>query len=93
MENKTNGTTTASCCDTKNAASSGCNCYATGACECSPGNCGCSVFGIRKKAPWFEATAYYNGFKNVKLSDFKGKYLVLFFYPLDFTFVCPTEIV
>ncbi len=29
---------------------------------------------------------------NVKLSDYKGKYLVLFFYPLDFTFVCPTEI-
>ena len=28
-----------------------------------------------------------------KLSDFKGKYLVLFFYPLDFTFVCPTEII
>jgi alkyl hydroperoxide reductase subunit AhpC len=29
----------------------------------------------------------------VKLSDYKGKYLVLFFYPLDFTFVCPTEII
>ena len=31
-------------------------------------------------------------FKEVSLSDYKGKYLVLFFYPLDFTFVCPTEI-
>jgi len=31
-------------------------------------------------------------FKEVKISDFKGKWLVLFFYPLDFTFVCPTEI-
>ena len=30
--------------------------------------------------------------KEVKLSDFKGKWLVVFFYPLDFTFVCPTEI-
>lgn len=30
--------------------------------------------------------------KNALLSDYKGKYLVLFFYPLDFTFVCPTEI-
>ncbi|GIM47407.1 peroxiredoxin [Collibacillus ludicampi] len=30
--------------------------------------------------------------ENVKLSDYKGKWLVLFFYPLDFTFVCPTEI-
>lgn len=31
-------------------------------------------------------------FKEVKLSDYKGKWVVLFFYPLDFTFVCPTEI-
>lgn len=31
-------------------------------------------------------------FTNVSLSDYKGKWLVLFFYPLDFTFVCPTEI-
>merc|ERR1712083_242350 len=30
---------------------------------------------------------------DIKLSDYKGKYLVLFFYPLDFTFVCPTEII
>jgi len=29
---------------------------------------------------------------NVKLSDYKGKFLILFFYPLDFTFVCPTEL-
>jgi len=31
-------------------------------------------------------------FKEIKLSDYKGKWVVLFFYPLDFTFVCPTEI-
>ncbi|HEY9062495.1 MAG TPA: peroxiredoxin [Pseudobacteroides sp.] len=31
-------------------------------------------------------------FLNVSLGDYKGKWLVLFFYPLDFTFVCPTEI-
>ena len=31
-------------------------------------------------------------FKDVKLSDYNGKWVVLFFYPLDFTFVCPTEI-
>ncbi len=31
-------------------------------------------------------------FKTIKLSDYRGKYVVLFFYPLDFTFVCPTEI-
>lgn len=34
-----------------------------------------------------------NQFSDVKLSDYKGKWVCLFFYPLDFTFVCPTEIV
>lgn len=49
---------------------------------------------VRKQAPCFEAPAWFKGdFKTLKLSDFKGKYLVLFFYPLDFTFVCPTEII
>ncbi|XP_007469160.1 PREDICTED: peroxiredoxin-2 [Lipotes vexillifer] len=49
---------------------------------------------IGKPAPEFQATAVVDGaFKEVKLSDYKGKYLVLFFYPLDFTFVCPTEII
>lgn len=40
-------------------------------------------------------TALGNGkdFGKVSLSDFKGKWLVMFFYPLDFTFVCPTEII
>jgi len=33
------------------------------------------------------------GFENISLSDYKGKYVLLTFYPLDFTFVCPTEIV
>lgn len=42
----------------------------------------------------FEAEAYYpdGKIKNLKLSDYKGKWVVIFFYPLDFTFVCPTEI-
>ena len=31
--------------------------------------------------------------ENVKLSDYKGKWLVMMFYPLDFTFVCPTELI
>jgi len=49
---------------------------------------------VQKPAPHFEAQAVENGeFKTVKLSDYKGKYLVFFFYPLDFTFVCPTEII
>ncbi|MFO0823609.1 MAG: redoxin domain-containing protein [Gemmataceae bacterium] len=49
---------------------------------------------IQKEAPDFTATAVVNEeFKQIKLSDYRGKYVVLFFYPLDFTFVCPTEIV
>lgn len=48
---------------------------------------------LTKEAPAFTATAVVKGeFKDISLSDFKGKYVVLFFYPLDFTFVCPTEI-
>ena len=44
---------------------------------------------IQKPAPDFEAEAVMpdGSFKTVKLSDYKGKYIVLFFYPLDFTFV------
>ncbi len=48
-----------------------------------------------KEAPDFTATAVMadGSFKdNFKLSDYRGKYVVLFFYPLDFTFVCPSEI-
>ncbi|CAL7937422.1 unnamed protein product [Xylocopa violacea] len=49
---------------------------------------------IQKPAPSFTGTAVVNGeFKDISLSDYKGKYVVLFFYPLDFTFVCPTEII
>lgn len=49
---------------------------------------------VQKPAPYFKAPAVVNGeFKDVSLDDYKGKYLVLFFYPLDFTFVCPTEII
>ncbi|TKR92082.1 hypothetical protein L596_006798 [Steinernema carpocapsae] len=49
---------------------------------------------IGKPAPEFTAKAVVNGdFQQVSLNDYKGKYVVLFFYPLDFTFVCPTEII
>lgn len=49
---------------------------------------------VQKEAPGFTATAVVNEeFKQVSLSDYRGKYVVLFFYPLDFTFVCPTEII
>jgi len=49
---------------------------------------------IGKPAPVFSGTAVVDGqFKEISLSDYAGKYVVLFFYPLDFTFVCPTEII
>ncbi len=49
---------------------------------------------VTQEAPDFAAEAVMpdNTFGQVKLSSFKGKYVVLFFYPLDFTFVCPSEI-
>lgn len=48
---------------------------------------------VGQLAPDFSATAVYDQeFKTLKLSDLKNKYIILFFYPLDFTFVCPTEI-
>ncbi len=44
-------------------------------------------------APNFVAKAVYNQtFIDVRLSNYRGQYVVLFFYPLDFTFVCPTEV-
>eukprot|EP00823_Brevimastigomonas_motovehiculus_P002658 TRINITY_DN15_c0_g3_i1.p1 TRINITY_DN15_c0_g3~~TRINITY_DN15_c0_g3_i1.p1 ORF type:complete len:208 (-),score=26.36 TRINITY_DN15_c0_g3_i1:159-782(-) len=50
---------------------------------------------VTYRAPDFSGTACMpdGTFKELSLSQFKGKYLVLFFYPLDFTFVCPTEII
>lgn len=49
---------------------------------------------VTKPAPDFHADAVSKGaFTKIKLSDYRGKYVVLFFYPLDFTFVCPTELV
>jgi peroxiredoxin (alkyl hydroperoxide reductase subunit C) len=48
---------------------------------------------VGKPAPEFEAEAVSNGsFSRISLGDFKGKWVVLFFWPLDFTFVCPTEV-
>lgn len=48
---------------------------------------------VGKKAPQWESVAYVNGEqKTLKSSDFDGKWYVMYWYPLDFTFVCPTEI-
>ncbi|PPJ62901.1 peroxiredoxin [Cuspidothrix issatschenkoi] len=48
---------------------------------------------VGQQAPDFTATAVVDQeFKPIKLSNYRGKYVVMFFYPLDFTFVCPTEV-
>ncbi|MEX0824654.1 MAG: peroxiredoxin, partial [Pirellulaceae bacterium] len=50
---------------------------------------------VTQEAPHFKTQAVMpdGKFAEVSLSDYKGKYVLLFFYPLDFTFVCPTEII
>ncbi len=50
---------------------------------------------VTQPAPQFTAQAVMadGQFKDLSLSDYQGKYVLLFFYPLDFTFVCPTEII
>jgi peroxiredoxin (alkyl hydroperoxide reductase subunit C) len=55
---------------------------------------------VGRSAPDIEVQAYDRTkdgtdaqFRNIKISDYNGKWVCLFFYPLDFTFVCPTEIV
>ncbi|KAK0467633.1 thioredoxin-like protein [Armillaria novae-zelandiae] len=48
---------------------------------------------IQRPAPSFKAAAIVDGlFEDVSLTDYLGQWVVLFFYPMDFTFVCPTEI-
>ena len=50
---------------------------------------------IQTEAPGFENEAVYpdGTIDSINLYDYRGKYVVLFFYPMDFTFVCPTEII
>lgn len=50
---------------------------------------------VTQLAPDFRAQAVMpdGSFKEINLVDYRGKHVVLFFYPLDFTFVCPTEII
>jgi peroxiredoxin (alkyl hydroperoxide reductase subunit C) len=49
---------------------------------------------VTKEAPEFEAEAVManNSFDKISLKSLRGKYVLMFFYPLDFTFVCPSEI-
>jgi peroxiredoxin 2/4 len=54
--------------------------------------CNCTL--VTREAPDFTADAVMpdNSFGTIKLSSYRGRNVVLFFYPLDFTFVCPSEI-
>ena len=62
-------------------------------CDCDDMDYGPEVAKVGEFAPYFEGQAYYKGeFTEVSLADYEGKWLWLFLYPLDFTFVCPTEI-
>ena len=57
-------------------------------------DCNCTMIG--KPAPVFEVDGFdalKGSFERYSLADYRGKYVVLFFYPGDFTFVCPTELV
>jgi peroxiredoxin (alkyl hydroperoxide reductase subunit C) len=50
---------------------------------------------VTREAPDFSAQAVMpdNSFEELRLSDYRGRYVILFFWPLDFTFVCPSEII
>ena len=49
---------------------------------------------INSQVPEFKVQAFHNGeFKTVTNKDIEGKWAIFFFYPADFTFVCPTELV
>lgn len=48
---------------------------------------------INERAPEFKADAFVNDeVRKISLTDYRGKWVILFFYPADFTFVCPTEL-
>lgn len=65
------------------------SCCSNGACNC----CEPEIALVGKTAPNFTMEGVFGtSFKKVSLSDYRGKWVVLFFYPLDFTFICPTEI-
>lgn len=62
-------------------------------CASSCCGCECTASLVQKPAPQFTAKAVIGGeIKEVSLAALKGKWVVLLFYPLDFTFVCPTEL-
>ncbi len=61
--------------------------------SCSCPNCPGGLTQVGQMAPDFTVEGVFGEtFKKISLKDYRGKWVVLFFYPLDFTFVCPTEI-
>lgn len=73
------------------------NCCQNNNCDCGNDCCQETCYNCTPKinatAPQFKAEAYYNEeVKNISLRDYKGKWVILCFYPADFTFVCPTEL-
>ncbi|PIY95752.1 MAG: thioredoxin peroxidase [Candidatus Kerfeldbacteria bacterium CG_4_10_14_0_8_um_filter_42_10] len=56
--------------------------------------CCCSALQVGQQAPEFTLPGVETGkeFKQYSLKDYRGKWVVFFFYPLDFTFICPTEV-
>lgn len=53
-----------------------------------------TVAQVGKPAPDFKAKAVHRGqFADIDLADYRGQFVILLFYPLDFTFVCPTELI
>lgn len=52
-----------------------------------------NTLNIGKQSPDFTAEAFYDGkIKNISLRQYRGKWVILAFYPADFTFICPTEL-
>ncbi len=80
-------------CDKKNCEENSSSCVeCTGACEDLLHGV-FSVAEIGSEIPDFEVEVFHeNDVKKIKSSDYKGKWMILFFYPADFTFVCPTEL-
>ncbi|KAL3100991.1 hypothetical protein niasHS_001451 [Heterodera schachtii] len=65
-------------------------------CHHTPPNCMDAIrpLGPKSSVPSFKGQAIVNAeMKTISYDDYKGKWLIFFFYPLDFTFVCPTEII
>ena len=81
-----------SCCKDENMTCGEGGCGDCESCECSPREKMTAPF-VGKTLPDMSFEAYHDEkIKDITLSDYLGKWLILFFYPKDFTFVCPTEL-